>query len=314
VQVSLSRRDVLWQLLTVSLASRAGWGAGSAGPSLSFPQEPRERLAVTSWPFRNYINAPGNKAFDRGKLGFDLKEFPGVVVERFGVHNINPLVAHFSSTDQAYLSAFREAVEKAGSHVVDLGLSGGKFYDPDASKRQAGVDNGRQGIDIAVVIGSPSVRQHVSGDPGIKPDVLLAAESLGQLAEYGAKRNIVVNLENDNAIAEDPFFLTAVIEKVNSPYLRALPDFGNSLLGHGSAEFNRKAVATMLSHVFNMCHVKDAVKDKTGQVYEVDLKTMFEMAKHAGYRGYFSMEYDTAGGDPFPGTERLIAETMTYLS
>jgi Xylose isomerase-like TIM barrel len=229
VRVSLSRRDVLWQLLFVALASRAGLSEASAVPSLSFPRQPRERLAVTSWPFRNYINAPGNKAFDRGKLGFDLKEFPSVVARRFGVHNINPLSAHFTSTDQAYLVSFREAVAKAGSHVVDLGLSGGKFYDPDRLKRQAGVDLGRQWIDIAVVVGSPSVRQHVAGDAGAKPDVTLAAESLGQLAEYGSKRNIVVNLENDNAVAEDPFFLTAVIEKVNSPYLRGLPDFGNSL-------------------------------------------------------------------------------------
>lgn len=28
----------------------------------------------------------------------------------------------------------------------------------------------------------------------------------------------------------------------------------------------------------------------------------------------FSMEFDTASGDPFPGTERLIAETLLYLS
>jgi sugar phosphate isomerase/epimerase len=311
--VSLSRRDVLWQLLFVSLGSRAALSAASAVPSLSFPVQPRERLAVTSWPFRNYINAPGNKAFDRGKLGFDLKEFPSVVAQRFGVHNINPLSSHFASTDQAYLASFREAVEKAGSHVVDLGLSGGRFYDTDASKRQAGVDYGRQWIDIAVLVGSPSVRQHVAGDPGAKPDVALAAESLGQVAEYGSKRNIVVNLENDNAVSEDPFFLTAVIEKVNSPYLRALPDFGNSLLGH-DAEFNRRAVAAMLSHVFNMCHVKDTLKDKEGQVHEIDLKTMFQMARDAGYRGYFSMEYDIAEGDPFPGTERLIAKTLNYLT
>jgi sugar phosphate isomerase/epimerase len=175
------------------------------------------------------------------------------------------------------------------------------------------VDYGRQWIDIAVLVGSPSVRQHVAGDEGVKPNVVLAAESLGQLAEYGAKRNIVVNLENDSAVAEDPFFLTAVIEKVNSPYLRGLPDFGNSLLGH-DAEFNRKAVTAMLAHVFNMCHVKDTVQDKDGQVRVVDLSTMFQLAKNAGYRGYFSMEYDIAAGDPFPGTQQLITKTLTYLT
>jgi sugar phosphate isomerase/epimerase len=304
--VNLSRRDVLRQLLAVAIAP-------SVTPRLSFPRQPRERLAVTSWPFRHYINCPGNKAFDRGPLGFDLKEFPSVVVQRFGVHNINPLAAHFSSTDPSYLEAFRKAVEKAGSHVVDLGLSGAMVYDPDAAKRQAGVDYGRRWIDIAVLIGSPSVRQHVSGSPGAKPDVALAAETLGQLAEYGSKRNVVVNLENDNGVSEDPFFLTAVIEKVKSPYLRALPDFGNSIMGH-DAEFNRKAVAAMLSHAFNMCHVKNTVQDKNGRVYQVDLKSMFELARDAGYPGYFSMEFDIAAGDPFSGTELLISKTLQYLT
>ncbi len=311
--MSLSRREVIRRLLVVALAAPVAQAAASEAPSLSFPLLPRDRLAVTSWPFRNYIDSPGNKAFDRGRQGFDLKEFPSLVARRFGVHNINPLSVHFASTDQAYLADFRQAVFKAGSHVVDLGLSGGKFYDADGSKRQAGVDSGRQWIDIAVLIGSPSVRQHVAGEPGAKPDVALAAETLGQLAEYGAKRNIVVNLENDSAVSEDPFFLTAVMEKVKSPYLRGLPDFGNSLLGH-DADFNRKAVAAMLSHAFNMCHVKDALEDKDGQIHEVDLKTMFHLARHAGYPGYFSMEYDIALGDPFPGTERLIARTLQYLT
>jgi hypothetical protein len=40
--------------------------------------------------------------------------------------------------------------------------------------------------------------------------------------------------------------------------------------------------------------VKDTVKDAEGKVYEVDLKTMFQLAKQAGYPGYFSMEFDTA--------------------
>jgi sugar phosphate isomerase/epimerase len=275
--------------------------------------KPIDRLAVTSWPFRNYLDSPTNKAFDRSKPGMDMKEFPSLIAKKFGVHNINPLGSHFRSTEPAYLDAFREATAKAGSHVVDLGLSGGNLYDPDATKRRAAIDYGRQWIDIAVVIGSPSVRQHISGARGAKPDLKLAAESLAQLAEYGSKRNIVINLENDNAVAEDPFFLVGVIQNVGSPYLRALPDFGNSLIGH-DPEYNRKAVSAMLPLAFNMCHVKDTVESDRGQAQTVDLKTMFQLAKNASYRGYFSMECDIASGDPFAGTERLIAETLKYLT
>ncbi len=310
--MNLSRRDVLGGILLASLSPRAVFGDSTAPPALTFPHQPRERLAVTSYPFRSYIDSPQNKAFEHGKQSFDIKEFPSLVARRFDVHNINPLAAHFASTDPAYFADFREAVAKAGSHVVDLGLSGGKFYDPDPAARQAAVDYGRQWIDNAVLIGSPSVRQHVSGAKGTNPDVARAAESLGQLAEYGSRRKVVVNLENDSAISEDPFFLTAVIEKVNDPYLRALPDFGNSLIGH-DPEFNRKAVTAMLRHAFNMCHVKDSVRDDTGS-REVDLKTMFDLSRQLAYHGYFSMEFDTAAGDPFAGTERLVAKSLEYLS
>jgi sugar phosphate isomerase/epimerase len=243
----------------------------------------------------------------------DLKDFPAFAIQEFGVYNINPLTSHFRSTDARYLDEFREAVSKAGSHMVDLGLGGRPFYDPDGSKRKAAVDYGMQGIDIAVIVQSPSVRQHVSGRKGLKPDVRLAAESLGQLAEYGSKRNIIVNLENDSPVAEDPFFLVEVIERVNSPYLRALPDFGNSLVGH-DREYNEKAVTAMFKYAYGMAHVKDTVTAHDGKLYSVDLAAMFEIAKAGGYRGYFSMEYDTGSGDPVQGTKKLVEESLKHLT
>lgn len=245
--------------------------------------------------------------------GMDLKEFPAFVADKFGVHNINPLLDHFSSVDPTYIDEFRVALEKAHSHIVDLALSGRRFYAADAALRQEAVEYGKKCIDIAVEVGSPSVRQHVGGHEGEKPDVALAATSLGEMAAYGERKGIVVNLENDNAVSEDPFFLVAVIEKVNSPYLRALPDFGNSLAGHDH-KFNHEAVEAMLRHVWNMCHVKDAVQDRDGKIDTVDLRSMFELAKQTFYRGYFSMEYDTANGDPVAGTKRLVEETLKYLS
>jgi sugar phosphate isomerase/epimerase len=243
----------------------------------------------------------------------DIKDFAEFVVKNFGVHNINPLSSHFSATDDAYLNELRAAVAKADSHIVDLGLSGRYFYDPDEAIRRAAVDYGRKWIDIAVKIQSPSIRQHVSGKKSTKPDVALASESLGQLAEYGAKRNIIVNLENDNPVAEDPFFLVAVIERVNSPYLRALPDFGNSLQGHDQ-EYNERAVKTMFKHAYGMAHVKDKITDDGNKVYTVNLKDMFRIAKASGYRGYFSMEYDTSSGDPVEGTQKLVQESLKYLT
>jgi len=283
-----------------------------AEPRLEFPAKPRERLALTSWPFRRMMETPDNTARDRSLPGIDAKDFAAMAVKRFGIYNINPLTAHFRSTDPAYLEELRNAVAKAGSHIVDLGHGGRPFYHPDREKRQASIEFGKKGVDIALAIGSPSVRQHVNGAPG-KANVDLAAESLGELAAYGEKKNIVINLENDAPVSESPFFLVAVIEKVASPYLRALPDFANSMnLGRG-AEENYRGVAAMFRHVFNMAHVKSAYVDDKGQMQAVDLERLFGIAREAGYRGYFSMEAEMPG-DPFVNTAKLVEETLKYLT
>ena len=310
------RREII-KAIPVAFAShsfaRAFAASTSTGPTRNFPSEPRARLAVTSYPFRGFINSPTNRGRDPKLPGMDLKEFPAFVAEKFNVRNINPLLDHFSSADPAYIDAFRAALERAHSQIVGLGLGGKRFYARDAAIRRDAILFSKKCIDVAVQVGSPSVRQHVAGHAGENPDVSLAAGCLGQVAEYGAKRNIVINLENDSPGSEDPYFLVAVIEKVKNPYLRALPDFGNSLVGHEDS-YNRDAVKTMLQHAWNMCHVKDTVRGHDGKVYHVDLPSMFALARATAYRGYFSMEFDTHGGDPVTGTKKLVEATLRYLT
>jgi sugar phosphate isomerase/epimerase len=312
-----SRRDFLKQVATLagacclSVETSAQSNQGHH-PDLKFPTRPRERLAVTSWPFRAYIESPANPGRNPSVPGMDIKDFPAMVVERFAVYNVNPLLNHFRSTDPPYLESFRGAVAKARSHIVDLGVPGRCFATTDTTTAEAAVRDGCKWIDIAATIGSPSVRQHLSAQKGQKPDLDAAAINLARLAGYGGKRNVVVNLENDNPAAEDPFFIVKAVEKVDNPYLRALPDFGNSIVQYGE-EGNEKAVAAMLKHAFNMCHVKGMLQPDGGKTYHVDLKRMFEIARQSSYRGYFSMEFDTDGGDPFAGTTKLIDESLKYL-
>ncbi len=211
-----SRRGFLEELVSVVAAGSLALPAAgqSTEPETQFPTNARDRLAVTSYPFRAYIESPANRGRKPDVAGIDLTRFPALMVEKFGVHNVNPLVDHFRSTDPAYLDEFRKALVNAQSHIVDLGLPGRPFYSSDKATRRAAVDAGRKWIDIAEAVGSPSVRQHVHGARNEKANVELAAESLGELAEYGRKHNVVVNLENDDPVSEDPFFLVQVIEKV----------------------------------------------------------------------------------------------------
>lgn len=309
--MDLTRRNWL-RLLPLACAGPALLAEQRSEPHTAFPTEPRDRLAVTSYPFRAFINSPTNKERKPNVQPIDLKQFPAFVAEHFGVHNVNPLLAHFFSTDAAYIAAFRKALADAGSHIVDLGAGDGYFYDSDPAVRQEAVMRGQHAVDVAQAVGSPSVRQHMALRHGQTVNVPNAAESLGKLADYGAGKNVVINLENDNPVAENPFVIVEIVEKVANPYLRALTDFGNSLIGHDPA-YNQRAVSAMLPHTWNMCHVKDAVANDAGRVQKVDLAALFQLAKQAQYRGYFSMEYETEMGDPIAGTKKLIEETLTYL-
>jgi sugar phosphate isomerase/epimerase len=273
-------------------------------PDIRFPTSARDRLAVASYPFRNFMDRPGHP-------GIKLTAFAAMVAEKFGIHNIEPLNSHFPSTQPAYLDELRKAVSEARAHVVNIPANvGASFYDPDSARRAKAVAGGRKWIDVAAAIASPSVRLHIQEARGAKPSVPLAADSLKQVAEYGASRNIMVNLENDDLDTEDAFFLVKVIEAVDSPWLRGLPDFGNSMM-RGDEAFNYRAVDAMFRHAYNIAHVKDSEVDN-GKVFRVSMAKTFAIAKAAGYRGYFSMEWE-GEGEPYQGTQKLIDESLKNL-
>ncbi len=287
-------------------------------PSVQFPSTPRERVAVAAYPFREFI--VGWKGWD-GKTPssvpaaqqIELKDFAAHVVEKFNIHNIEPWGRLFPSTESKYLDQFRAAVEKAGSAVVDIAVDDEySQYSPDSAERDRAAASSKHWIDVGAVLGSPSIRTHIEGSKKSKPDVRRAAETLERVADYAANKNVVVHLENDNPVSEDPFFIVQVIDKVNNPWLRALPDFGNSLVGHDE-NFAYGAIDAMFAHAYGICHVKDGETDEQGKAVNVDLARTFAILKRHGYKGYCSIEYD-APGDPYKPTAELVEQTIRFLS
>jgi len=292
--------------------------ASESEPSVNFPSNPRERVAVAAYPFREFI--VGWQGWD-GKTPskvppaqqMELKDFAAHVAEKFNVHKIEPWSPLFLSTDPKYLEQFRASVEKAHSAIVDIAVDGGHSqYSRDAAEREKSLTESKHWIDVGAALGSPSIRTHIDEAKDSKPDVGRSADTLLRVAEYAAKKDVVVHLENDNPVSEDPFFIVQVIEKVNSPWLRALPDFGNSLAAHDQ-EFQNRAMEAMFAHAYGICHVKDGEVDEQGKASRVNLPQIFAVLKKHGYRGYCSIEYD-APGDPYKPTTELVKATVKLLS
>ena len=316
---SLTRRAFLEHLsvLTVGGVTTAAFSSAVASPHsephIPFPTHPRERISIASYPFRAYIVSPDNRDRDTSLPGINLLEFPAHVVAKFNIHNIEPHSRHFTSTQPDYLDDFRQVLLKTKVRAVNVAVSTvNSFYDADADAREKAVAYAKKWVDVAVRIDSPGIRTHIAAAKNSSPNVERTAESLRQVAQYAVDKNIVVTLENDDLVSEDAFFIVKVIEAVNHPYLRALPDFANSMLT-GNADFNYRALQTMFQHAYNICHVKDGEADDDGKQLSVDLEKSFEILKSSNYRGYCSMEFD-ALGDPYAPTSKLIEQTIKYLS
>jgi len=313
-----TRREFLVQsaMLTAgALLSSANAGANPAQPNIAFPTKPRDRLAVASYPFRDFILPAEDVTASASPTApkMEMTEFAGHVKSRFNLNKIEPWSKHFRSLEPKYLDDFRSALDRAGSAIVNIALDGEhSFYAADRAERELAITDNLRWIDAAARIGSPSIRTHIALAGNQPPDLTRCAETLLRIAEHAAKRNVFIHLENDDGVTEDPGFLVELIEKVNSPWLRALPDFGNSLM-HKIPEEAYAGVEAMFHHAYGICHVKQSEATEKGANVQVDLAYVFAILKKSGYRGYLSMEYDNTG-DPYQGTDELIAKSLQYLS
>ena len=290
------------------------WSASAAfatePPRATFPVEPRARIAVATYPFRESIIAPGSHDRDPKKPGMDLATFARFVRTEFGVRGIEPLDGHFASTEYNEVRKLRAAFDAAGVYTMNIPVDEKvELCSDDEGKRNAGNARYRHWIDVAVLLGSPSIRVWIPKCSDTS-DLPRAVRALKPTVDYAATRNIVVNLENDDLVLASAARSIAAIKLADTPYLRALPDFGNGL-GGGDERFNAQNVKDMFAHAWNIAHVKDAESIR-GQRKTASLVELFGIAKASGYRGYYSMESDS-DVDPFVDTKHLIEQSLRLI-
>ncbi len=279
-------------------------------PHANFPTDPRARIAVATYPFRSVLLSPTNHDRDTSKPGMDLATFARFIRTKFQVHGIEPLSLHFPSTEPAEILKLRAAFDAAGVHTVNIPVDDPvELCSTNLAQRQAGNARYRTWIDIAVTLRSPSLRVWIPKCSDTS-DLPRAVNALRPTLEYATARNIVINLENDDPILSSDKRILTAIRLAGTPYLRALPDFANSLMG-GDEQFNAQAVRRMFAHAWNIAHVKDAEMIR-GKRETVSLPELFGIAKAAAYRGYYSMESDS-DVDPVVDTKHLIQQSLALM-
>ena len=198
-------------------------------------------------PFREFIILAGTTTNSLLQK-LPLKDFPAQIAAKFNVTKIEPWSEHFLSTEGAYLDELHNSATKSGVTFANVAAdTDHSIYSADASVRQLASQFGKQWIDVAARLSSPSVRLNIANAANAKPELTQVADGLKPIADYAASKNVAVHLENDNPISEDPFFIASVVDRINSPWLHALPDFGNSFAVLSTAEVSAASTRCLLA-------------------------------------------------------------------
>ena len=198
-------------------------------PHIDFPTAPRERIAVASYPFRMYIDAPGNRSRDAKLKGFPLMQFPAELSRNSACmvssrsRSISrariPRIWRNSEAQYRSESAYREYSDACAAEL----------YDPDASVRHQAVIDSKSG--------SMSSRGWLAwrtpAHQRIKDIEARCRSRRGKPPQTrGLRRG---EKHRDHAGERRPqhgrrFLHRKGYRRRNHPYLRALPDFANSVL------------------------------------------------------------------------------------
>ena len=175
----------------------------------------RDRICVSTWAFHT--------KFENGEIR--LIDFPEMIADRYGVHNLEIVAPHFGDTDPA---ALQQKLGRTKSRMVNIPVDIKELWEtpslssPDDAVRNRAISLYSAWIDRAGALGVPSVRC----DPGLLnlADLSPTIASYKTLVAYGAARNVEVSVENHGTASKYPEQLADVLRQSGAA---ALPDFGN---------------------------------------------------------------------------------------
>ena len=276
-------------------------GAAVLAPSTGLMQTDDVRLrrvCVSSWSFHTFFETDRNNP---AKVLMDVRDFPGMVADKYHVHNVEIILPHFLSAEPSLVREFKERLARAHSTLVNMPLDFGVLWNKpaisstDPAERDAAIALYKTGIDTAHALGSPSVRC----DPGLVNllDPAVTVDAYRQLAAYAKTKGIKVVVENHGEISRNPDVLATILKAAG---VGALPDFGN-FPDEATRERGLRALFPLAGEVAH-------AKLREGQ----DFSRCMRMAAESGFNGVFSVE---AGGpgDPYAEVQTIVDALVVNL-
>lgn len=243
-----------------------------------------------------------HRAFNDGQL--KAYDFASIAKNTYGINAIEYVNGFYAdaANDELFwnnmkINAENEGVESLLIMVDDEGDLG----QANDEQRNISVENHYKWVNAAKILGCHSVRVNAFGDE--KKEIFRAAitDSMGQLADYAAKENINIIIENHGLFSSNGKFISEIIRQVNKPNFGTIPDFGNWCINakwgstqgdRCSEEYDRyQGVSEFLPFAFAVS-AKSYDFNAKGDETKIDYYKMLEIVKNSGYNGHIGIEYE----------------------
>ncbi|TWU09233.1 Xylose isomerase-like TIM barrel [Symmachiella macrocystis] len=309
----MSQSTTRRQFLAVSASVTSAMGiAHLTGLKLNAAdKKPLYEISLAQWSLHKML-------FD-GKL--DNLDFAKTTKEKFGINAVEYVNQFFKdkAKDMAYLGEMKKRASDLGVANVLIMIDGeGNLGDPDEAARIKAVENHYKWVDAAKFLGCHSIRVNARSDHKLSygEQMVLAADGLRRLSEFGAKKKIGIIVENHGGLSSDGAWLAGVMKTVDNPNCGTLPDFGNFRIGDDNMYDRYQGVAELMPYA-KAVSAKSHDFDADGNEIHTDYLRMMQIVLDAGYHGYVGIEYEgskLSEPEGIMATKKLLERVRSELA
>ncbi|MCB9913953.1 MAG: TIM barrel protein [Planctomycetes bacterium] len=266
----------------------------------ALPQQPAEEAPLFDLSLAQWSN---HRALQGGLTNLDWISSVRAKYDVSAVEFVNSFFKD-KAHDWAYLGEMKLRALDGGVRMLLIMCDGeGSLAAEDEAERRAAIDNHRKWVVAASYLGCHSIRVNAAGSGDEAEMQKRAADSLVQLADYGAPYDVNVIVENHGGRSSNGAWLAGVMRLADHPRVGTLPDFGNFHLG-GDEWYDRYEGVREMMPWAKAVSAKSHDFDEQGNEVHTDYRRMLKIVVEAGYRGFLGIEYE---GDQLGEDEGILA-------
>ncbi len=302
--------------IAIAAAPQVLSAAKSSGenPYISVP-----KISLAQWSMHRALEKGDIKAVDFAAIAKNTYDIDAVeYVNQFYVDMANK---------EKFWSQLRQRAENEGVKSLLIMVDNeGELGNLNANERKKAVENHFKWINAAKIMGCHSIRVNAFGKGSMEALETSLIDGLGELAEYGAKEEINVLVENHGLHTSNALFITGIIKQIGNPFLGTLPDFGNWCLttewgstanGKNCTDIypQAKAIEEFLPYAKGVS-AKTYDFDSDGNQSLIDYPKLLQLVKDSNFDGYIGIEYEGENLSEHEGikaTKALLKKVWTTL-